>query len=561
MSAAVWSPAPVPPSAGRLVAGGISPILAPLLARRGVGDVAEARRYLSPSVDELHDPFLLRGMEEAVARLEEARRRRERVAVVGDYDVDGVSGTALVLAALQACGVEGLPIMPHRMRDGYGLQPIHVEQAYAAGCRVIVTVDCGISSIEAISVSVGLGIDVIVTDHHLPPPGLVLPAIVINPRQASCGYPFAELAGAGLALKLAMAMLVRAGRSVPPAPLLRVACLGTIADLVPLRGENRVIASLGLRALAEARSEGLRALLRVAGVKPPFRAADVGFRLGPRLNAAGRLDHAQKALDLLLSRDPQRAAALADELDGWNRLRRDEERQVVDQAMATFAGTPPGDLPGMLVAWSADWHRGVVGIAAGRLARDLHRPTLLLAQEGDTTTGSGRSIPGVHLHEFLQRWRERLLRFGGHAAAVGLTVRSADLEPLHAEWLRHAIWDPELLVRRYEYELDLRAARAFDVALLTEVRQLEPFGIENPAPLARVSGLRLYGAPRTFGADHVSAIAVGDDGGRVRLVGWRFAPRIHELQGRFDALGHLDWDDFVEAPALRLVDLRPAEPS
>jgi single-stranded-DNA-specific exonuclease len=337
-----------------------------------------------------------------------------------------------------------------------------------------------------------------------------------------------------------------------------VACLGTIADVVPLRGENRTIAALGLRALAEARSEGLRALLRVAGVKGPVRAADVGFRLGPRLNAAGRLDHAQKALDLLLSRDPQRAAALADELDTWNRLRQEEERRVVGQATELFVGIPPTERPGVLVAWSTEWHRGVVGIAAGRLARDFHRPTVLLAAEGETATGSGRSIPGVHLHGFLERWRPAMLRFGGHAAAIGLTARCTDLEGLRDEWVGAALWDPDLLVRRYEYELDLLAARAFDETLLAEVRRLEPFGSENPAPLVRVAGLQLFGPARSFGNDHLSAIARGDDGGRVRLVGWRFAPRVQELAGRFDALGHLDWDDFVGAPALRLVDLRPA---
>ena len=343
-----------------------------------------------------------------------------------------------------------------------------------------------------------------------------------------------------------------------PAPLLRVACLGTIADVVPLRGENRAIAALGLRALAEAKSEGLRALLRVAGVKLPLRAVDVGFRLGPRLNAAGRLDHAQKALDLLLSRDPAAAAALAEELDGWNRLRQDEERLVVEQATERFADLAATELPGVLVAWSSEWHRGVVGIAAGRLARDFHRPALLLAEEGATATGSGRSIVGIHLHGFLDRWREGLLRFGGHAAAVGLTARSADLERLRSEWIAAADWDPKLLVRRYEYELDLRAARAFDDELLRQVRRLEPFGAENPAPLVLVAGLRAFAEPRAFGNGHLSVIAVGDDGGRVRLQGWGFGSRAHELSGRFDALGQLDWDDFVDAPSLRLVDVRPA---
>ncbi|HVS14481.1 MAG TPA: single-stranded-DNA-specific exonuclease RecJ [Thermoanaerobaculia bacterium] len=552
----MWAPAAVAPATDALRAAGYSSILAPLLARRGATDPEAARRFLDPRPDHLHDPFALAGMEQAVARLQHAMRHGERVAIVGDYDVDGVSGTALLAAVFRACGLDTEVLLPHRMIDGYGFQPVHAERAGELGCRLIVTVDCGTSSAAAIESALAAGIEVVVTDHHLPPDDFPAAAIQVNPRQPGCRYPFPELSGVGLSLKLATALLLRVGRPVPLASLLRIACLGTIADLVPLAGENRVIAALGLRALAETRSEGLRALMRVAGVKPPLTAADVGFRLGPRINATGRLDTAERALELFLTRDPARADELACELDALNRERQHEERRVVEEAMALFAEL--ATLPGILVGWSPEWHRGVVGIAAGRLAQHFHRPAVLLAVEGPTATGSGRSLPGIHLHGFFDRWRSELLKFGGHAAAIGLTVEAARLGALREAWCREATWDEEVLTRRYEYEIDLRAAAGFDVSLYAEVARLEPFGPDNPAPLVRVGPLRLLGEPRFFGNGHLSAIAVGEDGARVRLVGWSWGPRADLLGDRFEALGRLDWDDWVSAPALRLVDARPA---
>ena len=262
----------------------------------------------------MHDPAGLLGMNEAVARLLEARAADERVVLVGDYDVDGVSGSALLIAVFQACGLEVESILPDRMREGYGFQSTHVDSAQSTGARLIVTVDCGTTSHEAIAAAVNAGIDVIVTDHHLPDRSLPADVVLVNPHQEACSYPFKELSGAGLALKLGLAFAAACDRTLDPRILLRVACLGTIADLVPLHGENRVIAAVGLHELARARSPGLKALLDVSRVSPPYSTADVGFRLGPRLNAPGRLDSATKALDLLLCRDPDRARGLAEDL-------------------------------------------------------------------------------------------------------------------------------------------------------------------------------------------------------------------------------------------------------
>jgi single-stranded-DNA-specific exonuclease len=551
-----WVAAPVPEAAAVLEGAGLPPWLAVLLARRGVVDGQGAERFLHPSLDQLHDPFLLAGMEEAVERLLDARARGEKVAIVGDYDVDGISATAQLLAVFARCGLAVEPILPHRLREGYGFQPVHVERARAAGCGLIVTADCGSSSAEAVAAALSAGIGVIVTDHHLPGCELPAAALHINPRQSRCTYPFRDLAAAGLALKLSLAFAGRCGREVDPAALLRIACLGTIADLVPLQGENRVIAALGLQALVEARSQGLKALIQQSGMKPPFTAADVGFRIGPRINAAGRLHDPNRALDLLMSRDPKQAQELAAELDSLNRERQAEETRVVEDARRQMLSRTP--LPPILVAWSSEWHKGVVGVAAGRLAKDFNRPTVLLAVEGDKATGSGRSIPGLELHGFLSSWKERMVRFGGHAQAVGLTVETGRLPELRRDWEEAgAAWPEELLARRIEYELHL-SPREVSNGLVAQLAMLEPFGQGNPRPLVRTGPLRLHGELKPFGNGHLSARARGEDGAAVDLVGWRWGERAGSLRGPFEVLACVEHDSYRGGPVLRLVDCRPA---
>ena len=551
-----WVAAPVPEAAAGLERSGLPSWLAILLARRGVTDEAGAGRFLKPSLDQLHDPFLLAGMEEAVCRLVDARNRGERVAIVGDYDVDGISATAQLLAVFARCGVEATAILPHRLREGYGFQPVHVERAKALGCGLIVTADCGSSSAAAVEAALAAGIGVVITDHHLPGCELPAGALHVNPRQARCTYPFPDLAAAGLALKLCLALAGRCGKAVDPAVLLRIACLGTIADLVPLQGENRVIAALGLTALVNTRSHGLKALIQQSGMKPPFTAADVGFRIGPRINAAGRLHDPERALELLMSRDAGRALELALELDGWNRERQTAETRVVEEAQRRFAARSP--LPPILVEWSADWHKGVVGVAAGRVAKEFHRPVVLLAVEGESATGSGRSLPGIELHGFLSPWKERLARFGGHSQAVGMTAEVARLEELRREWEEAgAAWPAELLARRYEYELHL-APREVSAALLAQLAALEPFGQGNARPLVRTGPLRLQGEPRLFGKGHLSARARGEDGAAVELVGWRWQERLGNLRGSFEVLACVENDAWRGGPVLRLVDSRLA---
>jgi single-stranded-DNA-specific exonuclease len=552
-------PAPLPegPTEAVLQNVGAPTWLAPLLARRGVIDAESARRFLHPSLDQLHDPLRLFGMAEALDRLMAARARGEKVAIVGDYDVDGVTATAILRVTLQACGIAAEPILPNRLTEGYGFQEIHAERARDLGCGLILTADCGSSARSAVERALALGLGVLVTDHHLPGGELPAGAIQVNPRQAGCTYPFPHLAAVGIAFKLALALAARCGRAIDPAALLRVACLGTITDLVPLLGENRVIAALGLAALPQSRSVGLQALIRQSGLKPPFSAADVGFRLGPRLNASGRLASADESLELLLSRDPERARVLAEQLDRWNRERQGEELRVVEEATRRFAARRP--LPAILVDWDPAWHKGVVGIAAGRIAKEFHRPTLLLAVEGETATGSGRSVPAIDLHGFLDPWKPRMERFGGHTQAVGLTARHENLAGLRGEWEEAAAsWPAEQLAWRHVYEIRVTAGELAP-GFVAALARLEPFGQGNPQPLLRVGPLELAGKPRLFGNGHLAVRARGDDGAAVELLGWRWQARQQDLAGRFEVLGYVERDNYTGGSVLRLVDARPAE--
>jgi len=536
------------------MASGLSRDVATLLVRRGVSTATEAAAFLAPAIEDLHDPLLLRGMREALDLVVAAHERGERIAVVGDYDVDGLTATALLLGVLQALGFQALGILPNRHAGGYGLQPEHVRQAVELGCRLLITADCGIQAHEALAEAARRGLPVIVTDHHLPGDLPLAAAAVINPRQAGCRYPFQDLAGVGVALKLATALLGRFGREIPWAALLRISCLGTIADAAPLLGENRVLASRGLAALAATPSAGLRALLAEAEVRAPVTAHDVGFRLGPRLNAAGRLGAADPALELLLSRDPERARELAAQLGRWNAQRQALEARVVGDCEARYAGR---ELPAILVGWSADWHRGVVGIAAGRLARRFHRPAVLFAVASGVAVGSGRSVTGIDLHGFLLPWKSRLDRFGGHTQAVGMTVGAAALESLARDWeAAAASWPPERLARQVEYDQEL-AISEVTAGLLERLARLEPFGVGNPEPIFYFGPCRLAKPPRAFAAGHLGFTARGSDGSTAEVVAWQGAEHAATFDGRFEMLAAVEFDRFRNRPRLRLVDSRP----
>jgi single-stranded-DNA-specific exonuclease len=466
-----------------------------------------------------------------------------------------VASCALLGAVLRSLGAEPEIVLPRRDGEGYGLQPSHVRRAVEHGARLLVALDSGTNAAEAWSEAVVAGVELLVVDHHLAEPSLAgAPGrehvLVVNPRLGAGSAEQAELTTCGLVLQLAARLLAERGREVPWEALLRVACLGTIADVAPLVGDNRLLVALGLEALGGARSPGLRALAARAGVRAPVRASDVAFRLAPRLNAAGRLATADEALELLLTRDAARAEELVDRLEERNGERQRLEQRILDDALSRVGAEP---LPGLLALWSDGWHRGVVGVAAARLARETHRPAVLLAVDGASATGSGRTVAGLHLHDLLRPFADRMLRFGGHAQAVGLTVASERLEELGAAWREAATgWLERLRVRELRYDLELPPEEVA-LELLEQIERLEPFGAGNAEPVFRIGPLRRLGAVRSFGRGHLSWSARGATGRPLAVVDWKGADRDRSwLEGEFELLAALERDR--QAPfRLRLV--------
>ncbi|HMF07989.1 MAG TPA: single-stranded-DNA-specific exonuclease RecJ [Thermoanaerobaculia bacterium] len=467
------------------------PVVAQLLLARGVAEGEEARRFLRPERDALHDPFLLAGAEAAADLLVSAARGGRRIVVFGDYDVDGVTAVAQLRAALLRVGADAVAFLPHRLRDGYGLKPETVAKVLdQMRPSVIVTVDCGITAVAGVALARSRGVDVIVTDHHIVPDELPDGAIVVNPRQPGCRYPDKELAACGIAMKIALAVARRAGVTLAEESLLRVACLGTIADLVPLIGENRVIAAAGLAALARPRAPGLRALLEECGIEAGRAptSEDVAFRIAPRLNAAGRLDTAALALALFEERDATRARAIARELSVRNGERQSLERRVVAEARRRIeAGFDP-DRDRVIIEGSAGWHRGVLGIAASRLAREYHRPVLLFALEGERASGSGRSVAGVPLHATLKGIEYFFREFGGHDQAVGGSLDAARWEEFRQTARAHfaASVPLERLERIEEAEAAL-ALEEVNEEIVAHLEKLEPHGMGNPRPVLQAA--------------------------------------------------------------------------
>jgi single-stranded-DNA-specific exonuclease len=507
---------------------GLPTLLARLLVARGVCSATEAGAYLRPTPDALHDSSRLLSADAAADLLVATVQRGRRVVVFGDYDVDGVTAVAQLRAALTRIGGDAAAFIPHRLRDGYGLKPATVRKVLEElRPATIVTVDCGISAVEGVACARAAGVEVIVTDHHLVPDELPAGAVVVNPKQPGCGYPYKELAATAISMKIAEAVGRRAGRSVSRESLLRAACLGTIADVVPLDGENRVIAALGLQALAASRAPGLRALLAESGLAQGAvpTAEEVAFRIAPRLNAAGRLDTAMLALSLFEERDPVRAEAIARELSARNAERQALERQVVAQARERIGDA---DEAAVLIDADARWHRGVLGIAASRLAREYHRPVLLFGLEGGRASGSGRSIPGVSLHGILSELVGFFSDFGGHDQAVGGSMPAERFEEFRAAaaalFARRVPKDALVRSAAADAELSLDAV---DADLHRQLLRLEPHGAGNARPVFLARGVRAAAAFSRVGTSGLRGRLATSKGG-VRAIAWQpdaaFAP-------------------------------------
>lgn len=542
----------------------LPPELCELLVRRGHGEAGRARRFLRPAFDHLHDPMALPDARPALERL--AAAAGETVLVHGDYDVDGLSAAALLARGLEELGARVHAFVPHRTRDGYDFGEAGLERAREVDADLVVTADCGVSAAETVARARAEGRDVVITDHHRPPARLPDAEAVVNPRRQDASYPFEGLSGVGVAHRLLCGLWERTGRD--PADLNRhldLVALGTVGDVVPLVDENRVLVRGGLRVLERTRKAGLRALMDVADVGEGVDAEDVAYRLAPRLNAVGRIGEAREGLRLLLTGDPGEARELAARLERRNRERREEDRRVLRDAEGRLEERYDPEADRSVVLWGEGWHPGVLGIVASRISERLHRPAILVGLDGERGRGSGRSVPGFHLHRALERCAPLLERFGGHRGAAGFEIRRENLEAL-AERVESAAREelgPSDLRPELRLDLTVALARA-DEPLLRGLRHLAPFGRGNGRPLLLSRGVAVRDASRVgSGGEHLRAELAGPDGGRLGAIGFGLGPRADELagDGRWDVAYELVEDRWRGRRRLqaRLRDLRPAD--
>ena len=520
---------------------GVAPVTARLLAIRGLSDLDAAKRFLSPSLDDLHDPFRLAGMAEAVDRILGAVARRERIAVHGDYDVDGVTSTVILRRALELAGADVVHFIPERMRDGYGLQPASLERLHAEGARLVISVDCGIRGMEAARRARELGMDLIITDHHEPDVELPCAFAVINPKRHDCTYPDKNLAGVGVALKLVQALCGRMGRSSLLPAFVKIAAIGTLADVVPLVGENRIIAKLGLGLLSRGPHRvGLRALLDVCGLTgKDIDGYHIGFVLAPRVNAAGRMSSPDIAARLLLAADEamaDEARELAALLDAENLRRQQEEAEIVAQAKKIVETDLEVGSRTVLVVAGPGWHRGVIGIVASKLVDAFHRPAIVLSIDGDVAHGSCRSIPSFDLLGGLESCADLLTKFGGHKQAAGVTIEAARIREFRARLNDHADarLGPDDLRPRLWLDGPL-PFRGITAQVAEELAALAPFGAGNPSPLFTASRVEIVDGPRRVKERHLK-MAFKQDGRVLRGMAWRAVERQEFVTGHRDAI-------------------------
>ncbi|MCC0565054.1 single-stranded-DNA-specific exonuclease RecJ [Brevibacillus borstelensis] len=525
---------------------GLAPLVAKLLAIRGIDSPQRAKEFLQAGPELFHDPFALYGMESSVYRIRQAIERKEPICIYGDYDADGVSSTSLMVHLMRRMGAVFDYYIPNRFTEGYGLHKEAMSQIHERGFKLIITVDTGISAVEQVDFAKQLGLDVIVTDHHEPPEVIPEAFAVINPKQPACTYPFDMLAGVGVAFKLAHALLEE-----PPLDLVDLAALGTIADLVPLVDENRILARLGLQRLNHTRNPGLQALIKVSGLADAEKltAGHVGFALGPRLNAGGRLETAEAAVKLLTTEDGQEAEEAAQQLDELNRERQELVQKMTDEAISMVLEKYPLDENRVLVVAKEGWNVGVVGIVASRLVEKFYRPTIVLGidPEKGTAKGSARSIAGFDMYEALTACKEWLPHYGGHTMAAGMTLPVDNLEAFRKQLNKLAF--------EWLTDEDLIPLTKVDVALempeitLETAEQLEllaPFGMGNPTPLVLVNDVEASGM-RTIGRDdtHLKCSLV-KDACQIDAIGFNWAHIVSQVtpKARYQVLGEMSVNEW-----------------
>jgi single-stranded-DNA-specific exonuclease len=548
---------------------GVAPLVARLLCQRGLADPELASRFLNPSLDHLHDPLALADMHLAVDRIMGAIAQRERIAIHGDYDVDGVTSTVILRRALELLGADVVHFIPERLKDGYGLQPAAIERLHAEGVRLVISVDCGIRGADAARRARDLGVDLIITDHHEPDATLPPAFAIINPKRTDCRYPDKDLAGVGVALKLVQALCRQADRESWLPGFIKIAAIGTLADVVPLVGENRVIAKVGLDLLSRGPHKvGLRSLLDICGLAgKTIDSYHISFMVAPRVNAAGRMSTPDIATRLLLASDEalaEEVRQLAMQLDSENIRRQEEEAEILTAAKKVVTSDPEVGARSVLVVAGDGWHRGVIGIVASKLVDTFHRPAIVLSVEDGVAHGSCRSIPGFDMLGALERCGHLFIRFGGHKQAAGLALEAERIREL-----RRAINDvadetlgPDDLMPRLRIDADL-TFRGITGGVAAGVASLAPFGAGNPRPVFAARRVEIIDGPRKLKERHLK-MALKQDGRIFRAIAWRSAERhdyLAEHKAALDVAFSLEQNQYngetyVE---LTLADLRKSD--
>lgn len=553
----------------------ISALAARILVQRGFTAPAAARAFLAPDLTQLNDPFAMRDMDRAVARLKHALDAREPILLYGDYDVDGTTSIVILKKALEILDGRVDWHIPHRLKDGYGMHPEAIERAAKQGIRLIVSVDTGIRAAAVVGRARELGMDVIVTDHHLPEEALPPAFAVLNPNRPGCRYPEKNLCGAGVALKLIQGLLSVSGltaerRRALLDSFLKLVAVATVADIVPLTGENRVIVRRGLSGLAIVRNEGLKALLSVAGFAEGDcpSAGQVAFRLAPRINAAGRMASAADVIELFSTVDGARARVIAQQLDLLNRERQDEESSTVEQILKECAATEFDHTQPALVFAQPGWHLGVVGIVASRLVERFSRPVFVLSEgrEEGHYAGSGRSVPDFHILEALESMPDLFKKFGGHRQAAGLTIEAARIEEFRRRFTAFAksVLRPEDLCPRLLVDAEARFDELTEQAV-ADVFELAPFGAGNPAPLLQANCVEVAGPPTLMSEGKHCRIPFRQGRRVLTMKAWGFGDRAAQfIKGsRFDVLFQVEEDAYARKQgygtwSATLKDFRPS---
>jgi single-stranded-DNA-specific exonuclease len=532
-----WIVAGTHPAAERLAKElNLSAPAARVLAARGFVEPAEARRFLCPTLADLNDPYRLAGMHEAVARIHLAIERNEPILLYGDYDVDGTSAVVILKKGLELIGAKASFHVPHRLRDGYGMRSEVVEEAAAAGVKLIISVDTGIRANDVVRHAAQFGIDVIITDHHLPETELPPAVAVLNPNRPDCPYPEKNLCGAGVALKLFEALLRDskldpARRSRLLESFLKIAAIATVADVVPLTAENRAIVKIGLEGLRNVKNIGLRALLDVSGFVEGDAptAGQVAFRVAPRINAAGRMASASDVIEMFLTEDETRARALASQLQDLNTDRQQTESEIVRAIFDQCLEQPVTDSDAALTFAGEGWHRGVVGIVASRVVERYHRPAFVLGIENGVAQGSGRSIPAFHLLEALETMPHLFTKFGGHRQAAGVSLDAARVDEFRELFRRHAatLLTPEDFVPTLAIDAHIELNEINDRSV-ADILRMAPFGLGNPSPVFVARDVELAADPDIRNEKHVF-LKLKHQNRTVRAKAWNFADRVTAL--------------------------------